>query len=269
MELTDDQIAEFHREGFLFFPALFSTEEMAPLIADLPGLLGRRGPEVVREKQDENAVRLLYGADSASEAYRRMSRHPRLLNPVRQLLDEEVYIHQSRLNPKQDYGGATWDWHQDFGSWHRADAMPEPRAVMTAVFLDEATAANAPLLIVPGSQHHGLVEEVNQQEVTGYVLHVIDRPTLARLVADGGLVPLTGPVGSVCFLHCNIVHGSANNITPFRRAIWYVNYNAVSNACRNRERAWHHNNRDHSPLTALADDCLGAAWQPDEAAPTR
>ncbi len=267
MNLTDDEIQRFHREGYLFFPSLFSAEEMAPLLADLPGLLAHRGPEAVRERGNEEAVRLVYGADHFSEAYRRMSLHPRLLNPVRQLLGEEAYIHQCRLNPKEDYGGGTWDWHQDFGTWHRADAMPEPRTIMTAIFLDEANATNAPLLIVPGSQHHGLVEEVDQQDVTGYVLHVIDRPTLKRLVGEGGLVPLTGPSGSVCFLHCNIVHGSSNNITPFRRAIWYVNYNAVSNACRNEERDWHHNNRDHSPLVPLADDCLSpAAWRATEPA---
>ncbi len=256
MQLTDAQIEAFHEQGYLFFPALFSPDEMAPLLAALPDLLARRGAEVVKEQGDGEAVRLVYAADHFAEAYQRMSRHPRLLGPVEQLLDEAVYIHQTRLNPKQDYGGGTWDWHQDFGSWHRADAMPEPRAIMTAVFLDEATAANAPLMIVPGSQHHGLVQEVDQLQVTGYVLHVIDRPTLTGLVAEGGLVPLMGPPGSVCFLHCNIVHGSANNITPMRRAIWYVNYNAVSNACRNLERAWHHNNRDHRPLKALADDCL-------------
>jgi len=258
MQLSDAEIAAFHRDGYLFFPSLFSAAEMAPLLADLPALFAHEGPEVVKEHDGSEAIRLVYGADALRESYRRMSRHPRLLEPVRQLLGEEAYIHQTRLNPKQANGGAAWDWHQDFGSWHRADAMPEPRAVMTAVFLDEATAANAPLLIVPGSQHHGLVQEVGRSEVEGYVLHVIDRPTLTRLAERGGIVPLTGPAGSVCFLHCNIVHGSANNITPYSRAIWYVNYNAVSNACRNEARAQHHNNRDRRALTPLGDDCLAA-----------
>ncbi|MEO1192959.1 MAG: phytanoyl-CoA dioxygenase family protein [Pseudomonadota bacterium] len=256
MQLTDAQIETFKTEGYLFFPALFSAAEIERLRSAMPALLAQQGPQVVREKEDAEAVRLVYGADRADPTFSTMTRHPRLLEPVRQLLGEEVYIHQTRLNPKLDYGGGTWDWHQDFGSWHRADAMPAPRAIMTAIFLDEASAANAPLLIVPGSQHHGLVEEVAQEDSTGYVLHVIDRLTLSALVSKGGLVPLTGPAGSVCFLHCNIVHGSSNNITPLRRAIWYVNYNAVSNACQNLERAPHHNNRDHSPLTALADDCL-------------
>ncbi len=256
MQLSPDEIDRFHRDGFLFYPQLFSAGEIGLLRQDLPALLGRPGPEVVREKGAAEAIRLVYGAHAFHESFRRMSLHPRLLEPVAQLLEEPAYIHQTRLNPKQDFGGATWDWHQDFGTWHRADAMPEPRTIMVAVFLDEASAVNAPLLIVPGSQHHGMVEQVEQDDVKGYVLHVIDRAAIAGLTAEQDIVALTGPAGSVAFLHCNIVHGSANNITPYRRAIWYVNYNAVSNACLGGGRDWHHDNRDFTPLEPLADDCL-------------
>jgi ectoine hydroxylase len=263
MQLTQDQIQSFDRDGYLFFPAVFDAGEVARLRDDLPALLARQGPEVVREREDASAVRLVYGSHVFSEAYRRLSLHPRLLGPVRQLLREDCYIHQSRLNPKQDFGGGTWTWHQDFGTWHRVDAMAAPKCVMTAVFLDEANAANAPLLIVPGSQHHGLIEDATPDaEASGYALMEIDRATLERLVAEGGLEALTGPAGSVAFLHCNIVHGSSNNITPWRRAIFYLNYNAVSNACGGRDRAWHHCNRDATPLQPLADDCLTAATVP-------
>lgn len=261
MQLTADQIQSFNKDGYLFFPGLFSPAEIGHLRADLPTLLQRQGPEVIKEKTDETAVRLVYGAHGFHESFRRASLHPRLLEPVRQLLGEEAYIHQTRLNPKFDFGGGTWDWHQDFGTWHRADRMPEPRCIMVAVLLDEVTAVNAPLLIVPGSQHHGMVKEVKQDNVTGYVLHVIDRDALARLAAEGGIVPLLGPAGSVCFLDCNIVHGSANNITPYRRAIWYVNYNAVSNACLGGGRPAHLDNRDFTPLKPLSDDCLATLGQ--------
>lgn len=257
MRLSDAQIAQYDRDGYLFLPALFSAAEMAPLLADLPGLLARQGPEVVREPHDAAAVRVLYGSHVFSEAYGRLSRHPRLLNPVRQLLRDEAYIHQTRLNPKQDFAGEVWSWHQDFGTWHLEDGMPEPRCVVTAVFLDPATAANAPFLLVPGSQDHGLIAEATlDRQAKGYTLLEIDRTTLKDLVDRHGLEALTGPAGSVAFLHCNIVHGSANNITPFRRAIIYTNYNAVSNAYIGGKRAWHHSNRDATPLEPLADDCL-------------
>lgn len=257
MRLSDADVARFDAEGFLFFPGLLSGTELAPLLGDLPGLLARRGPEVVRERGRDDAVRVMYGSHAFSEAYRRLSLHPKLVTPVEQLLRDRIYVHQMRLNPKLDFAGEVWSWHQDFGSWHHSDAMPEPRAIVTAVFLDEATAANAPLLVVPGSQSHGLVKEtVLDEEAEGYTLLEIDPPALKTMVQAKGLEALTGPAGSVAFLHCNIVHGSANNITPLRRAVIYAIYNAVSNACVGGSRDWHHASRDFTPIEPLGADCL-------------
>lgn len=257
MKLSDSQVQDFDESGCLFFPELFSRAEIGPLTAGLTELLARRGPEVVREKDGGEAVRLVYGAHAFQEAYRRMSLHPRILEPVRQLLRDEAYIHQTRLNPKMDFAGGLWSWHQDFGTWHREDGMPEPHCLMVAVFLDDASAVNSPLLVIPGSQHHGMSDEVRpEQGAQGYTVMEIDRAVVRRYAEDAGIEALTGPAGSVAFLHCNIVHGSAPNISPYRRAIWYLNYNAVSNACTGEKRAWHHCNRDFTPLRPLADDCL-------------
>ncbi|MEX0923581.1 MAG: phytanoyl-CoA dioxygenase family protein [Rhodovibrionaceae bacterium] len=257
MKLSESQVQEFDSLGCLFFPELFSAAEIATLNGGLAELLARRGPEVVREKDGSQAVRLVYGAHAFQEAYRRMSLHPRVLEPVHQLLREEAYIHQTRLNPKMDFAGGLWSWHQDFGTWHREDGMPEPHCLMVAVFLDDASAVNSPLLVIPGSQHHGMSEEVAPENgAQGYTVMEIDRAVVRRYAEEAGIQALTGPAGSVAFLHCNIVHGSAPNISPYRRAIWYLNYNAVSNACTGEKRDWHHCNRDFAPLSPLDDACL-------------
>ena len=258
MQLTETQIANFDREGFLFFPSLFDDDEVKNLKTALPELLEREGPEVVYEPESPETVRLVYGGHNWSDPYRKLSLHPRLLNPVKQLLREDTYLHQSRLNPKQDFGGGVWSWHQDFGTWHKVDGMPEPHCVMTMIFLDDCTAVNAPLLIVPGSQSFGHIDSAKKDtNAKGYALFDIDRATLTKLSEQSPVEALIGPAGSVAFLHCNIVHGSANNISPYSRTVMYFNYNAVSNACTNTERAWHHNNRDFTPLQALEDNCLG------------
>lgn len=257
MHLMDAQIAEYEERGYLFFPGLLSRQEIAHLQAGLPRLLARAGEEVVREKDGSGAPRLVYGAHAFEEAYRRMSLHPRVLEPVKQLLGEEVYIHQTRLNPKMGFHGGEWTWHQDFGTWHRVDGMPEPRCVMATVFLDDISAVNSPLLVIPGSQHFGLREEVAPEEgAVGYVVMQIDKTTVSELAEKAAIQALEGPAGSVALVHCNLVHGSAPNVSPYRRAIWYVNYAAVSNAATGTERAWHHNNRDFTPLQPLSDDCL-------------
>ena len=256
MKLNETQIAEFEERGYLFFPSLLDAAEVAALQKALPEIMNRPGPEVVRESGDPTAARLVFGAHVFSEPYRRLSLRPRLVNPVRQLLGDEVYLHQSRLNPKQGFGGGNaWDWHQDYPPWHKIDGMPRPKCIMASVFIDECSAVNSPLLVVPGSQRHGLLESKLHDDAKGkgYELHHIDHVSLEQLAEEGGIEALVGPAGSVALVHCNVVHGSANNVSPWRRAILYLIYNAVSNACTGTQRPWYQNNRDFTPLRPIEE----------------
>ena len=251
MQLNDAQFSEFEERGYLLFPSLFNAGEVASLQDALPEIMDRPGPEVIRETGDAAAARLVFGAHLFSEPFRRLSLCPRLLNPVRQLLEDEVYLHQSRINPKQGFGGGNaWDWHQDYPPWHKIDGMPSPKCIMASVFIDDCSAVNSPLLVVPGSQRHGLLDSTLHDEAKGkgYELHHIDHTKLEQLADSSGIEPLIGPAGSVAFVHCNVVHGSANNVSPWRRAILYLIYNAVSNACTGTTRPWYQNNRDFTPL---------------------
>ena len=256
MKLNGTQIAEFEERGYLFYPSLLDAAEVAALQKALPEIMNRPGPEVVRESGNPTAARLVFGAHVFSEPYRRLSLRPRLVNPVRQLLGDEVYLHQSRLNPKQGFGGGNaWDWHQDYPPWHKIDGMPRPKCIMASVFIDECSAVNSPLLVVPGSQRHGLLESKLHDDAKGkgYELHHIDHVTMERLAEEGGIEALVGPAGSVALVHCNVVHGSANNVSPWRRAILYLIYNAVSNACTGTQRPWYQNNRDFTPLRPIEE----------------
>lgn len=261
MELDDAQLSEFDDRGYLFVPGLLDQDEVAVLQGAVPGVLSRQGPEVVREKGDAPAVRLAFGAHVYSEPFRCLSLLPRMLQPVRQLVRDDVYLHQSRLNPKPGFGGGSaWDWHQDFPPWHMIDGMPEPRCVMASVFVDDCSAAKSPLLVVPGTHRHGLMNSKLHDDARGegYDLYHVDRATMARLADEHGIEAMIGPAGSVCLIHCNLLHGSANNVSPWRRAIMYLIYNAVSNACTGTRRPWYQNNRDFTPLQPLKDDCLRA-----------
>ena len=206
-------------------------------------------------------ARLAFGAHAYSKPFQCLSTLPRMIDPVRQLLKDDVYLHQSRLNPKPGFGGGgAWDWHQDYPPWHMIDGMPEPKCVMASVFVDDCTGVTSPLLVVPGSQRHGLLDSKLHEDAKGrgYALHNIDSGVLESLAAESGIEALIGQAGSVAFVDCNVVHGSANNVSPWRRAIIYLNYNAVSNACTGTERPWYQNNRDFTPLQPLDDDCLQA-----------
>lgn len=259
MNLTGLEVQEYNKKGYLFFPSLLDVNEINKLKSALPDIYNRKGPEIIREKHDVTATRLAFGVHEYSEIFRRLSLHPKILDPVRQLLNENVYLHQSRLNPKQGFGsGASWDWHQDFPPFHKIDGMLKPKCIMASIFIDDCTPVTSPLLVLPGSHKEGLLTSSlhKDAEGKGYELHHITNDILENLANKYGIDPLIGPSGSVAFVHCNVLHGSANNVSPWSRSIIYMNYNAVSNACTEATRPWYQNNRDFSPLKSLESDCI-------------
>jgi ectoine hydroxylase len=123
MRLSDEQIAGFEHEGYLLFPDLFDTGEIAALMAEAPGIFAEERTEVVREK-DGTTARTAFAAHTYNDAFARLGRHPRLIRPVEQLLGGPVYIYQYRINAKAAFEGDVWQWHQDYGTWARDDEMP-------------------------------------------------------------------------------------------------------------------------------------------------
>jgi ectoine hydroxylase len=93
-----------------------------------------------------------------NDIFGRLARHPRLIEPVEQLLGGPVYIHQFKINAKAAFDGDVWQWHQDYGTWQRDDDMPEARAMNMALFLDDVTEFNGPLMFIPRSHKRCVLE---------------------------------------------------------------------------------------------------------------
>ena len=255
MKLSDAQIAEIEAEGYLFLPEAFTPAEVAVLTAEVPGIFAQEREEVWREK-DGKAVRTAFAAQTYNEAFGRLGRHPRLVEPVAQILGGPVYMHQFKINGKEAFDGDVWQWHQDYGTWARDDLMPEPRAMNIALFIDEVTAANGPLLFIPGSHKRGVIEAGHDLETTSYPLWTLDRQSVRELADEGGLVAPVGSPGSVLLFHANLVHASPPNIGPWDRVIVYLSLCAVSNHIRRFKRKAWIAHRDFAPIEPLSDDCL-------------
>jgi len=254
MQLSQSQIDEFDREGFLFLPGCFTEAEAAVLRREAEGIYAQNREEVWREKT--GAPRTAFAAHTYNEAYRRLGAHPRLIDPVTQLLGEAVYMHQFKINAKAAFEGDVWQWHQDYGTWARDDGMPEPRAMNIAVFLDEVMPINGPLMFIPRSHKQGVLQAGHDLETTSYPLWTLDRETVTRLADAGGIVAPTGPAGSVIMFHGNLVHASPPNITPYPRKIVYLTLCAVSNHITKFKRAEWIAHRDFAPIEPLGDDAL-------------
>jgi ectoine hydroxylase len=260
MQLTPQQQDAFERDGYLFFPSLFSADEIRGLTDEVPRLYAMRRPENVREKGSE-AVRTNFAAHLYSAPFARLARHPRMVRPVEQLFGEPLYMHQFKINGKAAFDGDVWQWHQDYGTWVNDDLMPAPRAMNVAIFLDEVSEFNGPLMFIPGSHKLGVLEAGHDVSTTSYPLWTIDHATIRRLVERaggrrGGLVAPKGPAGSMIMFHSCLVHASTSNLSPWDRVSVYLSLCAVSNHIRRFKRPEWIAHRDFTPIECLPDDCL-------------
>jgi ectoine hydroxylase len=255
MQLSDAQIADFDRDGYLFIPDLFSQAEVDRLTADVPRIFSLDRQEILRA--DTGEARLALVMHRYSEPFARLLHHPRIIEPAHQLLGGPVYLHQYKLNCKDPFGKLDFPWHQDFASWHANDGMPEPKAMNFAVFLDDVTEFNGPLCFIPGSHRHGRLDGPSGDlEGAKSILHTLDRDTVARLVAEHGIVAPKGRRGSAVFFHGCMAHASGPNLSPWTRFIVYVTCNRIENHILKPTRPEWYAGQDFTPLEALADDCL-------------
>jgi len=260
MKLTDAQHETFRRDGYLFFPGLFSTDEVRLLNDAVPALYARREIYNVREKGSE-AVRTNFAAHLYSDPFARLARHPRMVGPVSQLLSERVYMHQFKINGKMAFEGDVWQWHQDYGTWKNDDLMPAERAMNVAIFLDEVNEFNGPLMFIPGSHRRGVIDARHDLTTTSYPLWTIDNDLIRALVdraggRHGGIVAPKGPPGSMLLFHSCLVHASTSNLSPWDRVSVYLSLCAVSNHIRRFKRPEYIAHRDFTPIELLPDDCL-------------
>lgn len=265
MTLDAIQTRHFEANGWLLVPTAFSASETEVLRAELATIAALDRPENLREP-GSGALRSALSCHRYNEAYRRLSRHPRLVEPARQLLGGPVYLHQFKVNAKAAHDGEIWHWHQDFRTWHADDGMPEPHVLNAGVFLDDVNEFNGPLMFMPGSHTLGLVPadavaDASEVAVYGRLAADATGSPYARATVDGwahrfGIVAPKGPAGSVLFFHGCIIHGSAPNMSPWRRAMTLASYNRVDNALRRPTRPDFVALREFAPIEPLDDDCL-------------
>lgn len=257
--LTDALVREYADKGYITVPSVLSAVELRVLEGAMLDVTRRDGPEVMRERDGKPHV--VYGMHRLDPRFAALAHHPRLVAMAEQLLGKPIYVHQSRVNVKQQ-GGAIVDWHQDFGTYHRVDGVPRNEGIMIAVFLDDVTTCNAPLMAVPGSHREGVVSEARinpgaeDSDRAAKYRYDISMETMDRLVRTYGLEPITGPAGSIVFMNMQVVHGSTVNITPLRRVILYLNVCTTDNRGEKFVRPEHLAARDFSAIVPAAPDCL-------------
>ncbi|WP_213781813.1 phytanoyl-CoA dioxygenase family protein [Caballeronia sp. dw_276] len=265
---TSDVTAAFRSEGCLMARAAFSAAEVAALEHEISGAAGEYHPEATVVEEGRQSVRSMYGGHASSPLIHRLICDERLMAPAMELLGDEVYLYQFKINTKAPLVGDRWPWHQDYAFWAHLDGMPSPDAVTVAVYLDEVNEFNGPLFYIPGGHRAGLHRcepatcagmALGGSDVSANLRFTLSADVVGALVADHGLRSAHGPSGSAFFFHANLPHASGLNLSPYSRRQIFITYNAVGNALsRSPKRAEFLVARSNEPLRAISGSLLAA-----------
>lgn len=262
VRLSDQQLEQYRDRGFLVVEEMFGPDEIEILRTGFARDCALPGPQVVME-EDGTQLRAIYASHLRHAVFAALVRLPRLLQPVRQLLDAEVYVYQFKINSKAPFGGERWAWHQDYTAWQLADDLPAPNLVNVMLLLDEVTEFNGPMIFAPGSHQDDLMRQRARTKTQSY-RHIdpddiaLTAEQLAGVMGRHGMASPNGPAGTVIFFHPEVAHGSALNMSPYPRTLLFITYNDVTNSPRPTDspRPEYLVGRDLRPLEPRNDSLL-------------
>jgi len=237
--ISEAEIAHYEENGYLILQDVFDAAELGRLMAAADSAMARENiaPETIIEEPESKAVRSVFEIHRQHDTFAALMKDVRLADVARFLLDDEVYIHQSRLNYKPGFEGKDFWWHSDFETWHIEDGMPRMRALSMSLMLTDNLVSNGPLMLINGSHKH-YVACVGETPAEHYKASlrkqeygVPDHDSIRTLSEERGIRAALARAGSVVVFDCNVLHGSASNISPYPRSNVFFVYNSMHNHC--------------------------------------
>ncbi|MEH1977503.1 MAG: phytanoyl-CoA dioxygenase family protein [Nostoc sp.] len=276
MYLTEEQLLIYRNQGFLLLSEYFSRTEVEIMKSELSALSTENSPKKIIEK-DGKTVRSLHGSHTTNDVFNCLTRHPFIVEPAMQIVGNQVYIYQFKVNLKAAFTGDIWKWHQDYIYWRKEDGMPKPQVVNAMCLLDDMNEFNGPLFVIPSSHKEEMIDITDHSprvtntnsnssgesntwisSFSANLKYSISQELIADLVSKYGISFIKAAAGSVLFFDSNLVHASSNNISPFGRSTVIITYNSIENIPLpvQNPRPDFLVSQDYRPVTPLAPDAL-------------
>ena len=228
-DITDEQVAFYHENGYLLIPSLLPDDALQSLrletdriVAEAAGLTDHNAQYDLEDSHtaEEPRVRRLKSPSFHWPFFRELAQHPALMKVVTRLIGPDVRLQNDKLNMKAAEYGAPVEWHQDWPFYpHTNDDL-----LAAGILLDDCYEINGPLLVVPGSHKRPIYDHHHAEG--GYFTGAVE-PENFDWDMDRDLVSLEGPAGSVSFHHVRIMHGSALNRSEIQRRLLLYGYAAA------------------------------------------
>jgi ectoine hydroxylase-related dioxygenase (phytanoyl-CoA dioxygenase family) len=229
--LTDEQIAQFHRDGYVILRSLFDAEEMDILRSAAKADAAMKSNAYEVADGQGAAIKLVLWNKAGEDIYGSVARCPRIVDTMEELLGDEVYHYHSKMSIKEPYTGGAWTWHQDYGYWYMNGCLfPDLASAFIAV--DPNTRTNGCMQVLRGSHKLGRIEHGKYGDQTG-----ADPERVGQAKKIMELVHVEIDPGDVLFFHSNTLHASDQNKSPHPRWSFICCYNTKHN---NPYKASHH-----------------------------
>ena len=148
LSLNAEQIADFHRDGFVIARKMFTTQEASLILKTAETDDAMSNAAYIRSDSTGSQTRMTVWTDPGDDIFGMFSRSARIVDSMEALIGDEVYHYNSKLNAKEPFEGGAWEWHQDYGYWYNNGCL-FPMMASCLMALDPCTEGKR---LPPGSQ---------------------------------------------------------------------------------------------------------------------
>ena len=212
----------FNKDGFILKKNLFSEIEINKL-KEFIKTSSEKENNARQTKSSSGKLSITLWNDPSDDLFGKFSTNERIVKPMEEYLDDEVYHYHSKIIWKKP-GDGGFDWHQDYGYWYH-NACLYPDMASCFIMLDKATKENGCLKVLKGSHRvgrigHGISHTPEQ---------TADMERINELEKRHECVYITADPGDALFFHANLLHSSDANKSKDSRRTLIVCFNTKSN----------------------------------------
>lgn len=218
--LNQEQLDSYHEKGYLILRSVFKEDEIAACKAECNrllklGIAHKNNIRTLAHYISETIwiVDRLDPVLDISPYFAELALDERILQPLRELLGDDVLLFKDRLIYKM-LGAVGYPIHQDYSWWQRF-----PRDLINvAIAIDPADADNGAIQLFPGYQHKLL-------STPGEMRHMSEEESRQIDFTKGELMRASS--GDIVIFHCMVPHRSDPNLSNRLRRQLYLTYSAA------------------------------------------
>jgi len=216
--LSQEQIEQFHRDGFLVVRGMYNAEEMKDIcswtdeVSGSPEVPGHYMMYFEASKQDgSRIISRIEDFVSFHEGFSELITRRRMQQAVSDLFGESAILFKDKINFKLP-GGDGFKEHQDVqAGWDDYGKLH----ITAMIAIDETNAENGSVEMIPGMHKQGLLGKMWA-------------PLTDKDTSNASYQPVHCQPGDAVFFDSYAPHRSLPNTTDEARRVLYITFNGLS-----------------------------------------